>query len=536
MAEVSLTIDGVCVSVPEGTLLIEAARNAGIDIPHYCYHPALGNPGVCRLCMVEVEGAPKLQVACRLPAKAGMVVKTRSAAAKRAQSSALEFHLVNHPLDCPVCDQAGECLLQDYYQRHGLYPSSVREDKLHKPKRVELGPGVMLDAERCVLCTRCVRFLDEVTGTRELGVFSRGEQEEIALTPGKRLDNPYSGNVVDLCPVGALTERDFRFQVRVWYLESTSSVCTACARGCSIALQTNPGRRWHAGGRRAVRIKPRVNASVNGYWICDEGRASCRSVDARTRLSAPSMLRDGKAGAVAWDDAEKLVAAELSELCRTRGPKGLAVVLSGTLSNEDLYAAKQLFVERLGAGRILVKPGPDGLGEGDGLLRRTEKVPNLRGAEALGFGKTVQESSWDSILEGILSGEIWGLWAVDRDPLAVWGAKGQVALSKLSFTLHQAVHANVFTGAARWALPSVSHAEEDATFTNFQGRVQRARQALRPLGSARPDWKIFGGVLRALGAQFPHEDAASVFTDMALKEPAFKGLAFDLPPDGAPLR
>ncbi|HAH05844.1 MAG TPA: hypothetical protein DCM05_04830 [Elusimicrobia bacterium] len=535
MAEVKLTIDGISVNAHEGALVIDAARSAGIHIPHYCYHPALGNPGVCRLCLVEVEGAPKLQVACRLPVKDGMVVKTRSEAAKKAQAFSVELHLVDHPLDCPVCDQAGECLLQDYYQRHALHSSSVREDKLHKPKRVELGPNVMLDAERCILCTRCVRFLDEITGTRELGVFQRGEEGEIALTPGKRLDNPYAGNVVDLCPVGALTERDFRFQVRVWYLKSTPTLCTGCARGCSILLQTNPERRWHAGGRRAVRIKPRVNSSVNGWWICDEGRASWKAVDAPSRLKTPSWLKSGKAGAMAWEDAEKLLAAELAELCRVRGPEGLAVVLSGTLSNEDLYAAKKLFVERLRAGRLLVKPGPDQLGEEDGLLRRQARVPNLRGAQALGFGAALKECSWDSLLEDVLSGKVWGLWAVGRDPLAVWGEKGPAALSKLELTVHQAVHASAFTQAARWVLPSASWAEQDATFTNFQGRVQRARKALEPLGASRPDWRIFGGILRSLGGAWPHESPEPVFAELSLKEPAFAGLGFELPPEGASL-
>ncbi|MBI5242927.1 MAG: (2Fe-2S)-binding protein [Elusimicrobia bacterium] len=534
MPEITLSIDGVSVTVSEGALVIDAARSAGIDIPHYCYHPALGNPGVCRLCMVEVEGLPKLQVSCRLKAKEGMVVRTNSSAARRAQSSSLEFHLVNHPLDCPVCDQAGECLLQDTYQRCGLYSSTVREDKRHKPKRVKIGERIVFDSERCILCTRCVRFLDEVTKTRELGVFGRGDREEVELCPGRRVDNPYSGNIVDICPVGALTDADFRFQVRVWYLAGTASVCPGCARGCSIFVHSNVQRPWHAGGRRVVRLKPRFNPEVNGYWICDEGRYGCKSIDSPSRLKAPSLLKDGKVGAISWEDATKLVSAELAELCRAKGPQGLAVILSGTLSNEDLFAAKRLFIERLKAGHVLLRPGPDQLGEEDGLLRRKEKVPNLRGAQALGFGTAIRESSWEKILAGLTSGEIWGLYVVDRDPLAVWGAEAGEALLGLPFTLHQAANANRFTRAARWVLPSTSYAEEDATFTNFQGRTQRARKAVAPLGEARPDWRIFGGLLAALGAEFPYGSARSVFEALAGERSDLVGLDFELAPDGEP--
>ncbi|MFA6029015.1 MAG: 2Fe-2S iron-sulfur cluster-binding protein [Elusimicrobiota bacterium] len=535
-ADITLSIDGKSVTVPEGTLVIEAAKKTGLEIPHYCYHPALGNPGVCRLCLVQVEGMPKLQVACRLNAKAGMVVRTDSELARRAQASSLEFHLVNHPLDCPVCDQAGECMLQDYYQRYGLYASTVKEDKRHKAKRVDLGPHVMLDAERCVLCSRCTRFCSEVPKTHELGIFQRGDRSEIGLAPGKRLDNPYSGNVVDLCPVGALTDKDFRFQVRVWYLDSAPSVCTGCARGCSIDVHTSTLRPWHNGGRRLARLKPRQNPAVNGWWMCDEGRYGFAWTDGPARLSASSLMKGKAPGAVATDDALKLVAAELSELCRTKGPEGLAVVLSASLSCEDLYAAKKLFSERLKAGHVLVAPGPDGLGEEDALLRRREKVANLRGAQALSFGSRVRESSWDALREGLRSGKVWGVYAVDRDPLAVLGDGMLDTLARLPFTLHQGARANLFTGAARWVLPSASPFEKDATYANFEGRLQRARKALSPLGEARPDWALFAGVLRGLGAEFSPDSAAAVFAALAKEEKPFSGLSFDLPAGGELLR
>ena len=274
---------------------------------------------------------------------------------------------------------------------------------------------------------------------------------------------------------------------------------------------------------------------MNGYWICDEGRYGYKSVD-DLRVPKPSLLSDGKAGAMAWEDAFKLAAGELSELCRTRGHQGLAVVLSGSLSNEDIYAARELFVERLKAGHILLQPGPDQLGEEDGLLRRKERVPNLRGAQALGFGTAIRESSLDEIRKGLLSGDIWGVYAVDRDPQTVLGDGIREALLALPFSLHQTANSNAFTQSARWVLPSCSYAEEDATFVNFEGRAQRVRRALRPFGESKPDWEIFAGLLRALGSAFEHEDAASVFGALSSKEPSFRGLMFDLPPNGEPLR
>ena len=526
--KVTFSLDGKTVEAEEGALVIEVAKANGIEIPHYCYHEALGNPGTCRLCICEVEGAPKPMVSCRLPAREGLVVKTNSPTARRAQASSLEFHLANHPLDCPVCDQAGECFLQDYYQKFGLYTSSVREDKHHKPKRVDIGGHVMLDAERCILCTRCVRFLDKITGTGELGIFERGDRSVLAPYPGKRVDNPYSGNIVDICPVGALTDKDFRFSVRVWYLERSPSVCTGCSRGCSIEVHANNKRRWHASGRRAARLKPRFNPEVNGHWMCDEGRYSYKAIDAKTRLSAVSALREGAPRKASWDEALGSIAGELREACRVKGSQGLAVVLSATLSNEDLFAAKLLFVDTLKAGQLLLAPGPDQLGEEDQLLRKKEKVPNLRGAQAMGFGAAIEESSWEKIREGAGRGAIWGLWIVDRDPVAVWGkTAAAAALKPLSFSLYQGSQSNHFVQEARWALPSCSFAEEESTFTNFEGQVQRTAQAFPPLGEARADWEIFGGVLKALGEPFPFESARSVFAALCSKEKAFAGLDWE---------
>ncbi|MCI0534687.1 MAG: 2Fe-2S iron-sulfur cluster-binding protein, partial [Verrucomicrobiales bacterium] len=241
---ITLTVDGKPVTVPEGTTVLQACEKARSPVPFYCYHPGLSIAGNCRICLVEIEGTPKLQISCYTRAAEGMKVNTTSDAALAGRRDVLEFLLINHPLDCPVCDQAGECWLQDYYMQHGLYDPKFNEQKVKKTKAVPIGPTVMLDAERCILCSRCVRFTDEVTKTGEFGIFNRGDHAEVGLHPGKTLENNYAGNVVDICPVGALTDRDFRFKCRVWYLGSTKSVCPGCSRGCNVEIHYNRERDW----------------------------------------------------------------------------------------------------------------------------------------------------------------------------------------------------------------------------------------------------------------------------------------------------
>ncbi len=501
---VKITINGRALEAREGTLVIEAARAAGIEIPHYCYHPALGNPGNCRLCVVEVEGAPKPQVSCRLPVREGLLVRTDSPAALRAQASSLEFHLVNHPLDCPVCDQSGECGLQDIYMRIGRYESQVREDKEHKDKRIAAGPHVMLDQERCILCTRCTRFLEQVTGTHELGIFGRGHRETIDLAPGKTLDNPYSGNVVDLCPVGALTDRDFRYQVRVWYLGRTDSICPGCARGCSIEVHASTQRPWHNQGRRLARIKPRYNPEVNGYWICDEGRYGSGCLD-EDRLGRVMRLAPPRRE-LSWEAATEEIAAALRKGIQEKGSRGLAAVASGALSNEDWAAFKELFLETLGVTRFLFSPEPDQVGEEDSLLRRREKVPNLKGGEALGFGAG-ESLSWEDLAKGLESGGIWGLYIIDRDATRVWKEKAAPLLGKASLVVFQGPYKGGTGDLAHYRLPATAYAEEEGHFTNFEGKVQAFHKALEPLGSARPDWRIFSDLRERWTAPVPLGEA-----------------------------
>ncbi len=479
---VKFKLNGCEVEAEEGRLVIDAAKDEGVEIPHYCYHPALGNPGNCRMCIVEVAGAPKPLVACRTGVREGMDVKSDSELAKRAQSSALELHLVNHPLDCPVCDQSGECGLQDYYMKIGQYQSSVREDKQHKDKRIVAGPHVMLDQERCILCTRCTRFVDDVTKTHELGIFHRGHSERIELTPGKVLDNAYSGNVVDICPVGALTDRDFRYKVRVWYLDQTDSVCPGCARGCSISVHTNTKRPWHNDGKRVARLKPRYNPDVNGYWMCDEGRYGFGSLD-KDRLGRVLRLKPAKQD-VSWETAAAEIAAALGE-------GDVAFVASGMLSNADWAAAKVLFA----GAKFYFTPEPDQVGGEDAILRKREKVPNLKAAENLGL----KSGSFDELAHDLESGRVRALYVVERDLGKIWGEdRARGLMDKAKFSVFQGPNKFTVSEWADYRLPATAYVEESGEFTNFEGKISAYQKALDPIGEARPDHEIFHLVAAAL--------------------------------------
>ncbi len=479
---VKFKLNGREIEAEEGRLVIDAAKDVGVEIPHYCYHPALGNPGNCRMCVVEVAGAPKPQISCRTAVREGLDVQSDSAAAKRAQASALELHLVNHPLDCPVCDQSGECGLQDYYMKIGQYQSQVRENKQHKDKRVEAGPHVMLDQERCILCTRCTRFVENVTKTYELGVFRRGHAERVELTPGKVLDNDYSGNVVDICPVGALTDRDFRYKVRVWYLDKTDSVCPGCSRGCAVSVHTNTKRPWHNDGKRVARLKPRYNPEINGHWMCDEGRYGFGSLD-RDRLGRVLRLAP-REEELSWDAACAAIASEL------RGG-AVAFVASGMLSNEDWSAAKTLFA----GAKFYFTPEPDQIGAEDALLKRKEKVPNLKAAEALGL----KSGSFDELAADLDAGRVRVLYVVERDLGRIWGEeRAKTLVSRAACGVFQGPNACAVSEAFRYRLPATAYVEESGRFTNFEGKVSKYEKALEPIGSAKPDWEIFDAIRAAL--------------------------------------
>ena len=511
-------IDGKEIEVPPGTNLIEAARRLGVEVPHYCYHPGLSIAGQCRLCMVDIEKAPRPTIACNTLAADGMVVHTQTDRVKETRRAMMEFHLINHPLDCPVCDQAGECWLQIYYMQHGLYDPRMTDEKVHKPKAVPLGPHVILDAERCILCSRCVRFCDEITGTGELGIFNRGDHSEIGLFPGADLVNNYSGNVVDICPVGALTDRDFRFQVRVWYLDSTKSICPGCARGCNIEVHVNRKRPHHADGRRVARLKPRFNEAVNAWWICDVGRYGFHPVDDADRATVP--LRRDAAGTTetGWDEAVAAVA----EALRSAGPEQVAILASPNQSNEDLWAIRRL-AEHLGIRQVAFRVPPATPAEGDDFLLRPDRHPNTRGAELIGL-----DGDAAGVVAAARAGRLALLWVFEHDLLAAgWPeAETRRALERVPMLVWSGSNANRTSALAHRVLPLAAWIERDGTFTNFLGRVQRFRAAVEPLGEALAGWDVVGRVLLAAGLPVAGSRAEHWCRDLAARVPAFAGLTY----------
>jgi NADH-quinone oxidoreductase subunit G len=528
-----LTVDGKEVEVPAGTNLIETARRLGIEVPHYCYHPGLPIAGACRLCMVDIEKTPRPTIACNTLAAEGMAVLTQTPRVLELRRSVMEWHLINHPLDCPVCDQAGECWLQIYYMQHGLYESRMIDDKVHKPKAVPIGPHVMLDAERCILCSRCVRFCDTVTKTGELGIFNRGDHSELGLFPGTVLDNAYSGNVVDICPVGALTDRDFRFQARVWYLDRAKSVCPGCARGCNVEVHVNQRRAHHAQGRRVVRLKPRFNADVNRWWICDEGRYGFGDVDAPTRLESPAQRADGGMPAVAWDEMAGAMAAAV----QTAGAEATGVLLSPRMTNEDLWLARRLFVDTLGVRHVDFRVPPREPGSEDDLLRVADKAPNTRGAELLGCGQAGAPDG-RHLLDAARAGRLRLLWVFHHDLFDSGWPEAEVeeALGQVEGVVFQGPNANRTSARAHVVLPSAAWVEREGTWTNVAGRVQRFWRAVLPRREARADWEILAAVARALGHNWRPARAEALFRELAVQVPAFAGLSYKALGDhGAPL-
>ena len=358
---ISCEINNQKLKVQEGTRIIEAFKKLDQDICHYCWHPGLSVAGVCRLCMVEIEGMGKLQIACNTKIQEGMIISNQSEKVKTAVRWGLEYHLINHPLDCPICDQAGECALQEQYMKFGSYDSSMAEAKVKKRKVVDLGSKIVLDTERCILCSRCVRFTDEVTKTHELGIFNRGDRSEIGVFEDKPLNNDYAVNTVDICPVGALTSKDFRFQQRVWYVKTASSICTGCSTGCNISVDYNEEGIW--------RFRPRFNEKINGHWICDKGRGLYKNTNKKTRLG---MALKGEGSRWKFLKSSEAVL-EVKELIQKNPP---AFVLTGQYMSEEYQSILDFFPKALFYYWINNEKTFDDF---DGLLLRGDKNPNTKG-------------------------------------------------------------------------------------------------------------------------------------------------------------
>lgn len=534
-----LTIDGKEIEFKQGQTVIEAAKDNGIDIPHFCWHPKLSVSGNCRMCLVEIEKMPKLVISCSTLASDGMVVKVNSEKALEARNAVMEFFLINHPLDCPICDEAGECKLQDYAFKHSSGESRYLEVKNHKDKRVELGPRIMFDAERCISCSRCIRFSKEIAKAPQLTFVQRGDHVTITTFPGESFDNPYTLNTVDICPVGALTSRDFRFQSRVWEMSSTASICIGCSRGCNIDIWTRDNK--------IQRLTPRANQEVNEEWMCDEGRLNTfKFVQAENRVDGPFKMENEKLESCTWEEAVEFTAENLKKYKADE----IAFVASPFATVEDLYAFKK-FASSFGLKEFysfnhVVE------GSGDDLLVMEDKSPNSFAMEILGMkseGKTIED-----LFDKINSHKIKAVYFLEERSDFTY--EGLDILRKLDFVVVHATNFNGLTDFASVVFPAAAYAEKHGTIVNFQGRIQRLKVAVatkEPDASldhdttnkwetfgtefdrwaqghrydAKSSWKIISALANKLGSKFDYRMAEDVFDEVASKNVEFKKIDYD---------
>ena len=527
-----VTIDGRETEVAAGTNLIDAGLVVGVQIPHYCYHPRLSIVGQCRMCLVKVEGMPKLQTACTTQVmKDGMVVKVDDPDVQAGQAAIMEFLLINHPLDCPICDQAGECGLQDYSFKHGQAFSRFRfdEKRVYPAKeRIPLGPHVLLNMNRCIQCTRCVRFTQEVSKTGELGFFERGARAEIGTFPGRPLDSPLSGNVVDICPVGALTSTEFRFAERVFYLDKKPSLCTGCDVGCNITLEHRRGK--------IRRYKPRFNPDVNDYWMCDYGRGTFVRYGALPRLLAPRLRKAGQPTLVTWKEALDVVAGKL----RGRAADGRAAFLgSGFLSTEEAFLLASLAAINGSANRaVWVDHGPAWtIPNPHGGITGGDAAPNRRGAELAGLVPGDGGLDADDLLIGGGAKNCPLLVVADSDfGSAAHDPRVVERLRQAEFLVVFGWADTPLAEAADVALPTATHAEREGTFVNVNNRLQRFDRAFPPPGEARGALEALGDLLARFDPAWSGITAAEAFARLALQVPALAGANFDgLPANGLQL-
>ncbi len=498
---VNLTIEGRPVTVPDGTSILEAAKVAGVLIPHYCYHPGLPVAGVCRMCLVEVEKFPKLAPSCATTVGEGQVVHVHSPKALEARKGVLEFLLINHPLDCPICDQSGECELQDYTFAEGRADSRYREAKRFNPVE-DFGGDVLYVQNRCILCTRCVRFMGDIAQEPVLNVSERGDRAFIGKADGHDLTNPWAGNVVDLCPVGALLSKDFLNKARAWELDRAATICTGCSQGCNIVAETRDNV--------VVRMRPRPNDQVNQYYMCEVGRAGYREFNRRDRVEQPH-VRVGHALVIAeWDEAVRTASRALSG-------KRIVVLASANLSNEALFLLERIIAHSNGQGVFRVDTGAEvALPGANDLALRSERVANAAGARLLGFSEVTPPLATLRDGDGLLIvGEMLdGLVGADFDRAAT--------IVHIGTTLP-----DVLAARAQIVLPITNTLEEEGTLTNLRGRVQRYLQAKAAPGVARPTWYVLADLLAALGGEGAYETPAQVFEALSASSQPFATLDYD---------
>lgn len=525
MAIVKLTIDGKEVTAEQGTTIMKAAEAVGIHIPRFCYHPGLSIAGNCRICLVEVEKMPKLVTSCSTSIGEGMVVHTNNEKVRKARQGVLELMLSEHPLDCPICDQAGECSLQDYYMSIGLYKGRFAFEKHHKPKKVMLKPHLVLDAERCILCARCVRFCQEITKTGEFAIGWRGNHAEIDTFEHRGVENGYAGNLHEICPVGALTSADFRFRCRVWWLRSHESICPGCSTGCSIYLEEKDGI--------VYRLRARENQEVNQYWLCDEGRYNYKFVNAPDRLAEPQIRKGEKLAPASWADGLALIHSRFTSM-RDAGEK-IAGIANAQLTNEEHFLFRKYMKEVLKSELVdyRIDESHQKIAEKeDGLLLRGDKNPNTRGAELMGLGAGI---SAREIIKQAADGSIAGLYLLGPERIVSGELMEalKAARPKIKFVVMQASRKCDLLSLADVVLAGATFAEKEGSFTNYEGRIQRLCSALPLYKNCKTDLEIFAELLSRSGKEIKPLSAGSVFRLLASEIQPFSGIEFEqLPQNG----
>lgn len=506
-------VDDRMVEAAEGLTLLRAAESAGIPIPHFCYHPAFAPEGSCRMCLVEIEGLPKLELACSTMVKEGLRVRTMSPNVVEARKGVLEFLLAEHPLDCPICDKAGECKLQDYFEEYGLFRSQFNEAKEKREKKFKLSRNLILDRERCILCTRCVRFLNEVTKTEDAGILNRGIHSEVGIYESELIDNNYSGNLAQICPVGAITDLDFRFKTRVWFLESKESVCPLCSRGCNITIDSHPGHPRTRRTRRVYRVRARQNPDVNFHWICDYGRYGYAYLD-EGRQDRLVWKRGDRVTRLSWDKAAQILTEKIRSLVLLRRNSRIGVVLHSNLTNEELFLADRLFRKGLGVERLFLA---DPLaGKGDEFLLTADRTANRRGLQEVGL--PVQASDLKSLSELDLVLIFGHYLAAGTSP-----ADLRNALAKVKTKALFASHKSGLDGLADFVIPVPVIAEKNGTLTNIDGRVQPFVAGLDFCGDGLPEWRALLDLAKALKVDHKY------FSPLSSQEAVYRALQKEIP-------
>jgi NADH-quinone oxidoreductase subunit G len=543
METVTLTIDGRAVTVAKGKTVLQAAIESGISVPYYCYHPGISIDGSCRVCIVKIEKMPKLQTSCSTVCSEGMVVSTRTQEVVEARAGVFEFLLVNHPLDCPVCDKGGECPLQDFSYQFG-----PDQSRMEFPRRefdgngvkadVDFGPTLMLNRNRCILCTRCVRFMRDIDSDAQINIIDRGNGSQIATFQEEGVHSLLSGNLMDVCPVGAITTRDYRFKSRPWDNPfAADTICTQCAKGCNVTAWIKAKPEW-AKGSRLIRFTPRFNPDVNDYWMCDIGRFEYHWIEGEDRIVKPlERSRDGLQQPLSWHDANARLTERLGA-AGTTNPDGIRFLLSAHASHEELFLFKRLTQELLGesgpnaisvAWRHRDKPQP-----ADTAFRvPAVDAPNVNGARLMGLapgtpGDEVGVADVAALRQAVEEGRVTALYVFDPGPEGSIGDTAWIVDARkrgaIGLLVVQGVLMTDLARAADFVLPGASYVEKEASYTNQTGRLQGTSRAIPLPGEALEDWQILVNLGAALGVPLPYQSANDVRADIAARFPDVTGL------------